>query len=142
MFRDEREVSGKRMDRGRDENHQEIGSWFNLNGWRSHSHHKTERPESVARKGEGNDCATSEARPELKQIGHALEGEVNTSDQGDLVDPALGRCDELFAQHMRRNGSGSQDKEYEKHETEERVRSKTDVAQEVANKVIDRRQQG
>lgn len=142
MLWDEREVSGKRMDRGGDENHDKIRSWFDLDSRRSHPHHKSERPDSVARKGEGDDFAASEARPELKQIGHALEGEVDTPYERDLFDPALGRREQLFAQHVCCNGSRSQDKEYEERETEERMCSEADMAQEVANEVIHRRQQG
>src|SRR6266849_6123703 len=100
------------MDGRGHKDHEQTCCWCDLQRRRCSPHNKTDRPETVSRKRKGHHGAASEARTEIKKIGHSFEGDVDTADQWNVLDPPFCLGDDTPSDHMGGDGTDNPAKEY------------------------------
>src|SRR4029079_9920722 len=112
-LRNKGQISGERMNSGRNENHQECCGRIDLHPLRRGPNDDPQGPTSVAGKREGDDRAPAEPRSKLKQVGHTLDGEIDAANQWYLGDPLFNRSNDTTPQQVRTERAGGQDQKDE-----------------------------
>src|SRR5437660_9795136 len=110
--------------------------WCDLQRRRCNSHNNTYRPETVSRKGKGHHGAASEARAEIKQIGHPLQSDVDTADQWNVLDPPFCLGDDTPSHDMGGDGTNNNNKEQKQNEAESGPLAGSDIPGEVVDQFV------
>src|SRR5438132_11695032 len=121
---------------GRGHKDHEQTCWCNLQRRRCSPHNKTYRPETVSRKRKGHHGTPSEARAEIKQIGHPFQSDVDTADQWNVLDPPFCLGDDTPSYYMGGDGTDNNNKEQKQDEAESRPLSGSDSPREVVDQFV------
>src|SRR5580765_7152706 len=123
---------------GRGHKDHEQTCWCDLQRRRCGPHNKTYRPKTVSRKRKGHHGAASEARAEIKQIGHPLESDVDRADQWNVLDPPFCLDDDAPSHYKGGDGADNNNKEQKQDEAESRPLSVSDIPRVVVDQFVKR----
>jgi len=125
------------MDGRGHEDHEQTCCRCNLQPRRCGSHDKSDRPETVSRKGKGHHGAAPETRTELKKIGHPFEGHVDTADQRNVIDPSFCMGDDTPSDYMGGDGAHEYNNDQKQNQAESRALSGSDIPREVLDYIVE-----